>query len=219
MSDHHGAVTFYRPHRRTYDLGRLDDDHIGQDPLDLFEGWFEEAVASEQGEAAAMVLSTVDESGHPDGRVVLMRARHDSQIGFFTNYLSAKGHQLDAVPWAAATFYWPARQRQVRVRGPVAKMSTARSDAYFATRPRGSQLSAWASDQSQPLSVRGELDDAMNVAATRFDGRAVERPPHWGGYWLTIESIEFWQGRTDRMHDRLRFRQHRTGWSVKRLSP
>jgi len=219
LNNNHVLVTFYVPRRQTYDLGTLDESAAPRDPMELFDAWFADALETEAGEAAAMVLSTVDATGRPDGRVVLIRATDQARLGFFTNYRSAKASQLLDSPWGAGTFYWPARQRQVRVRGSVEPMSAERSDEYFASRPRGSQLSAWASEQSTIIKDRTQLSSRMAAAEDDFRGRDVQRPPHWGGYWLACDQIEFWQGRTDRLHDRLRFNRQQNGWSMDRLSP
>jgi pyridoxamine 5'-phosphate oxidase len=189
--------------RHDYARGSLDVGDVETDPLRQLERWIAEAVEAEVGEPNAMTLATVDGDGRPDARVVLLRRITATSLVWFTDRRSAKGEQLAGAPHAALVFHWQPLERQVRLRGPVVALDDADSDAYFASRPRGSRLSAWASHQS------------------RFEGvEDVPRPPYWGGYALTPVEVELWQGRRSRRHDRLRFRADGAGgWTLERLQP
>ncbi len=193
----------------------------GNDPFGLFEAWLAAAEGSEPNNANAMTLATVDAQGVPDARVVLLKAVEDGQFVFYTNTLSAKGAQMKTAPHAALCFYWKTNGRQVRIRGPVAQVSDAVADAYFATRPRGSQIGAWASQQSTPLETRQQLIDAVATVEAEHEGAAIPRPPHWSGYAVTPMSIEFWQDQPFRLHDRLVFSRHgaTSSWQQHRVYP
>ena len=206
--------------RRAYDVGALEAADLDPDPLRLFERWFGDAQGSAEEEANAMTLATVDEDGRPDARVVLLKGLDDRGFVWFSNYRSAKGEQLEANPDAALVFRWPRLERQVRVRGRVEPTSAQESDAYFATRPLGSQIGAIVSAQSHPIADRTELEAAAKTLA-QGPGSAIVRPAHWGGFRLIPGVIEFWQGRPNRLHDRFRFTRSETtmSWSVVRLSP
>jgi pyridoxamine 5'-phosphate oxidase len=187
---------------------------LGPDPVAAFERWLEEARTAGVPEPEAMVLSTTA----PRSRVVLLRGT----FRFFTNYTSAKAREIDADPRVALTFYWPALHRSVRVEGTAAKLAPAESDAYFATRPRGSRIGAWASPQSESIADRAVLDALVAEAEARFARvRDVPRPPHWGGYEVTPAVIELWSGRPSRLHDRIRYERSGDdgGWDVSRLAP
>jgi len=207
-------------HRRDYAGQLLDPATVAEDPFEQLARWIEEAAVDAIWEPGAFTLATAGADGRPDGRIVLLRGLDERGLRFFTNYESTKAEQLEENPYAAAIFAWPQRHRQVRVRGRVARLSAEDSDAYFATRPRGSQLGAWASDQSSVIGSREELDRALSEAEARYDGRPVERPPHWGGYLLIPDEIELWSGRPNRLHDRVRYVRAQDGsWRCKRLAP
>jgi pyridoxamine 5'-phosphate oxidase len=188
------------------------------DPIELFAEWFERAVA-EVPLAHAVTLATVGPEGAPDARMVLLKGFGPDGFRFHTNYDSAKGRQLDAEPRAALVVYWRELDRQVRIRGTVERLGAAESDDYFATRPRDSQLGAWASPQSAPLAGRGELDARVREAERRFAGGAIPRPDFWGGYLLRPEEVEFWQGQVGRLHDRFLYAREAEGWRIERLGP
>jgi pyridoxamine 5'-phosphate oxidase len=191
------------------------------DPFALFRQWFAEATKSEVNDPEAFTLATVDASGLPDLRALLCKKFDESGLVFYTNGESAKGVQLAANPQAAALFHWKSVRRQVRLRGPVAKISDAESDAYFATRPRESRIGAWASQQSRPLESRAKLLQQAAVLAVKFGFGAVPRPPYWGGYRLTPMQIEFWRDVKFRLHDRVAFTREGEGapWKRQRLYP
>ena len=191
------------------------------DPFALFDLWFEEAKAKEINDPEAMTLATVDAGGLPDARMVLCKGADRRGLVFYTNIESAKGRELKGQPRAAALFHWKSLRRQVRFRGAVAEVSAAESDAYFASRPRGSQIGAWASRQSRPLASRAELEAAVETYERRFGAGAPPRPDHWRGYRLTPMEIEFWRDRPSRLHDRLLFKRVRPGedWEKRLLYP
>ncbi len=191
------------------------------DPFALFDRWFEEAQAQEPNDPNAMALSTVDAAGLPDSRMVLLKGCDPRGFVFYTNSFSAKGRELDGSPRAALLFHWKSLRRQVRVRGQVAAVSQAESDAYFDSRPRGSQLGAWASDQSQPLDARATLEQRVRDFEAKFEGAPVPRPPHWLGYCIVPSQIEFWRNRRSRLHERLVFQRIDPGepWTRGMLYP
>jgi pyridoxamine 5'-phosphate oxidase len=193
------------------------DDAPGPDPLEVFARWRAEIEGTPDADAIALATATRD--GRPSVRYVLMKGVTDRGVRFFTNYRSRKGAELDANPACALVWLDAVNRRQVRVEGRVERLSAAESDAYFATRERGSQLGAVASPQSAELRDRAELERALDDATARFDGRDVERPAHWGGYLLAAECVELWLGRPDRLHDRFCYRRGDDGWSVVRLAP
>jgi pyridoxamine 5'-phosphate oxidase len=188
------------------------------DPIELFREAFERASNREAHEANAMTLATVDEGGRPSARVVLLKSFDARGFVFHTNRLSRKGRELDAQRVAALCFHWPAGEEQVRVEGRVERISDEESDAYFATRPRGSQLGAWASLQSEELAAREVLEDRLKELDERFPGE-VPRPPHWGGYRVLPDRIELWKARADRLHERRVFTRTNSSWSETRLYP
>ncbi|MBF8781508.1 pyridoxamine 5'-phosphate oxidase [Pseudomonas fulva] len=207
--------------RRDYTRDGLAEAQAPSEPLALFRQWFADAVQTEQApvEANAMTLATVDGDGRPHCRVLLLKGLDDSGFTFFSNYDSAKGRQLHANPYAAMTFFWPALERQVRIEGQVEKVTPQESDEYYQVRPLGSRLGAWASPQSQVIGGREQLEELVRATETRFSGVQPHCPPHWGGYRLLPERIEFWQGRASRLHDRLNYRLVDGSWQRERLAP
>jgi pyridoxamine 5'-phosphate oxidase len=205
--------------RAEYETRGLDVDDVDPDPVVQFRRWFDEAAAAAIVEPHAMTLSTVDAAGRPQARVVLLRGLDERGFAFYTNRESAKGRELADAPYAALTFAWLPLHRQVRVTGPVTELPDAVSDAYFALRPRGAQIGAWASAQSAVLPGRAALDEAVARIRERFGDGDIPRPPHWGGYAVEPEVVELWQGRPNRLHDRLRYRRDGGRWVVERLAP
>jgi pyridoxamine 5'-phosphate oxidase len=216
MDDRRHAI---RDRRVQYETAGLDVGDVLSDPLEQWLAWHAEALEAGVAEPNAMVLSTVDAAGSPDARVVLVRGADQRGLAFYTNYRSVKSVQLEAAPAGAATFAWLDLHRQVRARGSVERLTPEESDEYFAWRPRGSQIGAWASPQSQPISDRAELDRRVAEISERFEGRDVTRPPDWGGWRLVPAQWEFWQGRPSRLHDRLRYRIIDGSWTIDRLAP
>lgn len=196
-----------------------DADKSAINPFELFEVWLADAAAHELNDPNAMILASVDESGLPDARAVLMNGRDERGPVFYTNLDSAKSRQLRAHPQAALLFHWKSVRRQIKFRGPVEEVSSQEADAYFATRPRGSQIGAHASRQSQPLADRAELEARIAQASQKFEGRDVPRPANWSGFRLVPEQIEFWSDGAFRLHDRVLFTRLKTGWSRQRLNP
>ena len=206
--------------RQEYAEGGLDEADLPPDPITMFERWLDDAVTAGLPEPNAMVVATVDPDGQPSARTVLLKGVGAEGFAFYTNLSSRKGRALAAEPRCALLFPWHPLQRQVRVEGVAEPLPRERVADYFATRPRGSQLGAWASPQSEVVAGRAELDDRYALAETTHAGRDVPPPDHWGGYLVRPESMELWQGRPGRMHDRLVYR--RTGpdaWVVQRLAP
>lgn len=206
--------------RTEYEMGQLSEEEVAADPIGQFQAWFDEALEKQVMEPNAMTLSTVSVSGRPSSRIVLLKQLGESGFGFFTNYQSRKGLELAENPQAALLFFWPELQRQVRVVGHVRKMPPELSDAYFESRPKGSQLGAIVSPQSQEIANRSLLDVALTAMEERHrDSGSLPRPAHWGGYWLVPDELEFWQGRSSRLHDRLRYKKQSNGWQIIRLAP
>lgn len=207
--------------RREYTQGELTEAQAGDDPIALFDRWFTDAADSCPGafyEPHTMALATVDADGVPANRIVLLKALDGGRFCFYTNYRSAKAAQMNANAHVALAFHWPWLERQVRVVGSVSQVDRANSEAYFATRPRGSQIGAWVSDQSEQT-TRQVLDQRLAELEARFADGPVPCPPHWGGYAVQPVQIEFWQGRANRLHDRLRYRVDAAGWARQRLGP
>jgi pyridoxamine 5'-phosphate oxidase len=210
---------FLKHSRQQYDKGILAENHLDPDPLKQFNYWMEMAVREGIPEPNAMDLSTVDESGRPSSRIVLLRNCDERGFTFYTNYESRKGRDLLTNGFASLNFFWQQQSRQVRVEGRVRKVSPEESDEYFSTRPRESQIGAWASSQSSFLNSRQELEDAITALEKEYNGREVPRPPHWGGFILEPDHIEFWQGRPNRLHDRFLYEKTDKIWMVFRLFP
>jgi pyridoxamine 5'-phosphate oxidase len=207
--------------RKEYAQDELDIQHVLQDPLAQFQQWFDEAYAAEVPEPNAMTLATANESGIPNARIVLLKGVDDTGFVFYTNYESQKGQELKQNPYASLVFYWHELERQVRINGGVAPVPSETSDAYFNSRPAGSRLGAWASPQSQPITDKQVIWNKLSELEKTYPDEAIPRPAHWGGYRLTPSFIEFWQGRPNRLHDRIAFTWESANekWRVQRLAP
>jgi pyridoxamine 5'-phosphate oxidase len=206
--------------RTEYGFRQLDEKDIGDDPLRFFGKWFEEALHSGCPEPNAMTLATTMEDGRASARTVLLKGFDERGFVFFTHYESRKGRELAATPWACLVFWWPPLERQARIEGCVEKTSPEESDAYFRSRPEGARLVTWVTSQSRPIPDREVLEVRMKDLAEHYRDREIPRPPHWGGYRVIPKIYEFWQGRPNRLHDRLRFRLGEDDcWILERLSP
>ena len=208
--------------RQEYTQRSLDRPDVLPDPVAQFERWFADAQQAQIHEPNAMHLATVSADGRPTARIVLLKGIEDGSFLFYTNYRSQKGQQLQQQPYAALTFFWPELERQVRIEGAVSQLSHERSTAYFHSRPRGSQLGAWVSPQSEVITDRAVLEQRQQELAEQYADQPIPRPPHWGGFALRPDRLEFWQGRPSRLHDRLLYRRaaaNDTPWTIDRLAP
>ena len=206
--------------RRDYMKEALSENQVGENPFRQFDRWWDEAVKAEIDEVNAMTLSTVSSDGKPTARIVLLKGYDDYGFVFFTNYESKKGKDLLLNPNGSLLFFWKELERQVRIEGTCEKVSEAESDQYFYSRPEGSRIGAWASPQSQEISSRDVLDSNLAELEKRFRDTPVTRPPHWGGYRIKPQTMEFWQGRPSRLHDRIAYSQDSSGdWKFVRLAP
>lgn len=205
--------------RREYQLSGLRESDVSGDPMVQFECWFEQAKAHDRVEANAMTLATADAGGRPSARTVLLKDFDSRGFVFYTNLESRKAGELDSNANAALLFWWQALERQIRIEGSVERVSQAMAQAYFAKRPRGSQLGAWASRQSTIIPDRQALQQRLSAVETEYANRDVPCPPFWGGFRVCPHTLEFWQGRQSRLHDRLRYRLENGAWRLERLSP
>lgn len=205
--------------RKDYSLAGLTEKDLARDPYRQFEKWFQEAEAAKLPEPNAMTLATANREGVPSSRIVLLKGVDGRGFVFYTNYESRKGRDLEGNPRASLLFPWHAFERQVIADGKVSKVTREETEAYFHSRPRLSQLAAWASQQSAIISGRSVLEQSMRAVEQKYAGQEVPVPPQWGGYRLVPETIEFWQGRRSRLHDRLRYRREKDSWVIERLSP
>jgi pyridoxamine 5'-phosphate oxidase len=205
--------------RRDYTLEALVEADANPDPFAQFQQWFDASVKAELPEPNAMTLATIDAAGSPAARIVLLKDFDNRGFVLFTNYSSHKGQELSQTPKAALVFLWAELERQVRIQGTVEKISPEESDSYFYSRPHSSRLGAWASNQSEVIPNREVLDRQLEALKAEYEGKEVPRPPHWGGFRVKPQTIEFWQGRTSRLHDRLRYRLTEGVWAIDRLSP
>jgi pyridoxamine 5'-phosphate oxidase len=205
--------------RRDYARESLDEQNVALDPIAQFSRWFQEAMGSACAEPNAMTLATAEQDGRPSARIVLLKGFDARGFVFFTNYRSRKGRELALNPQAALLFHWIELERQVRIEGGVETVAREESDEYYASRPIGSRLGAWASPQSEVIARREELQSRLSEISAKF-GDAPPRPEHWGGYRLAPDVVEFWQGRPNRLHDRVRYiRESATAWKIERLAP
>lgn len=205
--------------REEYRRSGLNESELAADPMEQFRIWFEEALDANLHEPNAMALATATEGGMPSARMVLLKGHDERGFVFYTNYEGRKARDLEENPRAAIVFYWGELERQVRVEGNVSRVSEEESDEYFASRPRGSRLGAWASEQSRTVEDRRSLERKLRSLEGEYEGRDVPRPPFWGGYRVEPQVIEFWQGRENRLHDRLVYSRENGAWRIERLQP
>lgn len=205
--------------RKEYSLSGLSEKDLARDPFRQFEKWFQEAEAAKIPEPNAMTLATATREGRPSARTVLLKGVDGRGFVFFSNYESRKGRELEVNPQATLVFAWLALERQVVIEGSIARVAREECEAYFYSRPRASQLAAWGSQQSTVLPGRSVLEETFKALEKKYAGQEVPVPPNWGGWRLAPETVEFWQGRRSRLHDRLRYRRAKEGWMVERLAP
>lgn len=205
--------------RKDYQLKSLSETDVDAHPIDQFSKWWDEALISKIDEVNAMTLATVSHDGRPSARIVLLKGFDDNGFVFFTNYESEKGQQLLNQPFASLVFFWKELERQVRIEGACQKVSDRESDEYFNSRPQGSQLGAWASPQSRVIEGRSVLEENIKQLEIRFSKETIQRPSHWGGFRVIPDKIEFWQGRSSRLHDRILYQKSSDGWAISRLAP
>ena len=205
--------------RSEYQLRELHEETVALNPVLQFEAWFNEVMNSDIDEPTAMTVSTVDIDGRPSSRIVLLKGIEEENFIFFTNYNSHKGKDISKNPYVALNFFWKELQRQVRIEGCAEKIATPMSDDYFLSRPLGSQEGAWASPQSEVIQSRAELDEKFLRVEKQFRVEKIYRPPFWGGYKVVPSQMEFWQGRPNRLHDRIRYSRLMDGWKIERLAP
>ena len=206
--------------RKEYSARQLDEQHVASDPMAQFKAWFDEALSAGLPEPNAMHIATVSAEGSPSGRMVLLKGADTRGFIFYSNYQSRKGRELEENSRCCLTFFWPELERQVRIEGVAHRLSSEESDAYYRSRPRGSQIGAWASPQSSIIATRSILEQRMQELEDRFrDLEILNRPHQWGGYVVAPAAIEFWQGRPSRLHDRLRYKLTGNDWTIDRLAP
>jgi pyridoxamine 5'-phosphate oxidase len=205
--------------RKEYTRAGLDRADLDPDPIVQFHEWFQKVIDADLHEPNAMILATATAEGKPSARTVLLKGYDERGFVFYTNYEGRKAKEIEANPTCALLFYWGELERQVRIEGRASRLSGEESDAYFAGRPRGSRLGAWASEQSRPVEDRGVLEERVKALEAEYEGRGIPRPPFWGGYRVEPQEIEFWQGRENRLHDRLVYRREDGAWRVERLQP
>lgn len=219
MSEQTGTDINIAEIRREYAREELLEENVEQDPINQFAIWFEQALRSQVTEPNAMALGTASQDAKPSVRIVLLKGFDGDGFRFFTNYKSRKGLELESNPHASLCFFWPELERQIRIEGGVTKLSRPESDEYFKSRPRLSRLGAWASNQSSELTSREELEENFREVREKYDDQPIPTPEYWGGFLLSPQAMEFWQGREGRMHDRILYTREDGGWKFKRLSP
>lgn len=205
--------------RREYALKQIDKKDVDPNPFIQFGQWFNDALVAEIADPNAMILASATTDGKPSARVVLLKGYDEKGFTFFTNYESRKAIQLESNPFAALVFFWPELERQIRIEGEVSKVNERESDDYFNSRPEGSKIGAWVSPQSQVISNRDYIEKLKDKIQNQFSEKAIHRPPNWGGYRLTPNLIEFWQGRPNRLHDRIQYSLIGSEWTIERLAP
>jgi len=205
--------------RKQYTRAGLREADMDPDPIDQFHNWFENAIDADLYEPNAMILATATPEGRPSARTVLLKGYDERGFVFYTNYEGRKADELEANPACALLFYWGELERQVRIEGRAGRLSGSESDIYFASRPRGSRIGAWASEQSRTVASREILEDRVRSLESEYEEREIPRPPFWGGYRVEPDAIEFWQGRENRLHDRLVYRRNGGAWKMERLQP